>query len=86
MSKTTKLRVYSAMTEEQTQRHFAADAVEAEHEGYVPIAQSWDGVTLTVTYDQLGQGVPTGPFSHSRPGGARLGSRLRRLVGLATPI
>ena len=50
MSKAKQMMVYSAITEEQSMRQFEADAARLEREGYVPVAQSWDHTTLTVTY------------------------------------
>lgn len=44
--------VYSALTEAQTLRQFEADATEAVREGYEPLSRSWDGTTLTVTYQR----------------------------------
>ncbi len=80
--------VYSAITAEQAERQFEADATRAEQEGYEPIAQSWDGTTLTVTYQWHADWSTAGPYVHAvtTQGGARLGSRLRRLVGLAAPL
>jgi hypothetical protein len=84
MSKTTRLMVYSAITEAQVLRHFEADAAQAEREGYVPVARSWNATTLTVTYDHLGGEAPVGQTgdASTTPGGAGLGSRLRRRLGL----
>jgi hypothetical protein len=84
MSKTTRFMVYSAITEAQALRHFEADAVQAEREGYVPVARSWDATTLTVTYERLGGEAPMGPTGGAStiPAGAGLGSRLRRRLGL----
>ena len=85
MSKTTRIMVYSAITEAQVLRHFEADAAQVEREGYVPVAQSWDGTTLTVTYDRIGGVAPAGRNGDASmtPGGAGLGSRLRWRLGLA---
>ena len=85
MSKTTRLMVYSAITEAQVLRHFEADAVQAEREGYVPVAQSWDGTTLTVTYDHLGGEAPVGQTGDERttPATAGLGPRFKQRLGLA---
>ena len=77
--------VYSAITAEQTQRRFEADAAQAEHEGYEPTAQSWDGTTLTVTYERHGDRSAAGPSIHAMTtqGRASLGSALKRRPGLA---
>ena len=85
MSKTTRLMVYSAMTEEQALRRFEADAAKAEREGYVPVSQSWDRTTLTVTYHRLADAAPvllSGP-GPEKAGAVDLGSKLRRRLGLA---
>ena len=85
MPKTTRFMVYSAITAEQAQRNFEADAARAEHEGYEPIAQSWDRTTLTVTYQRHGDRSAAGPYVHAvtTQGGASLGSALERRPGLA---
>jgi hypothetical protein len=85
MSMTTRLMVYSAMTEDQALRRFEADAAQAAGEGYVPVARSWDRTTLTVTYHRLRDAAPVGPSGAvpSDRGAAGLGSRLRLRLGLA---
>ncbi len=85
MPKTTRFMVYSAITVEQAQRRFEADAAQAEHEGYEPIAQSWDGTTLTVTYQRRGDEWAAGPSVDvvTTQRRAILGSALKRRPGLA---
>ena len=85
MSKTTRLMVYSAMTEEQARRRFEADARRAERDGYVPMAESWDRTTLTVTYHRLADasGVDSSAAAGSKPGPNGVGSRLRHRLSLA---
>ena len=68
MSKPTTRMVYSAMTEAQTLRQFEAGAAEAAREGYEPVAQSWDGTTLTVTYAPLDDQTAVGPSRPHDPG------------------
>ena len=85
MSKTTKLMVYSAMTEEQALRRYEADASRAERDGYVPVAESWDRTTLTVTYHRLAGAVPADPSEAAvkQPGPSGVGPRLRQRLSLA---
>ena len=85
MSRTSRLMVYSAITEAQALRRFEADAAKAQRDGYVPVAQSWDRTTLTVTYMRLDDAALVGPPSAatSGPGVDGLGSRLKRRLGLA---
>jgi hypothetical protein len=77
--------VYSAITEAQALRRFKADAAEAQRDGYVPVAQSWDRTTLTVTYERLDDVPVAGPSraATAGPGVDRLGSKLMRRLGLA---
>jgi hypothetical protein len=88
MSKTTRLMVYSAMTDEQARSRFEADARRAEHEGYVPVAESWDRTTLTVTYDRLDRLAGADPVGQSgatigKPGPTGVFSRLWQRLSLA---
>ena len=88
MSKTTRMMVYSATTEEQVLRQFAADASRAEREGFVPVAQSWDRTTLTVTYDRLASIDPSAPDTSGpkMPPAGGLGARLRHRLGHAASV
>ena len=85
MSNATRFMVYSAITAEQAERQFEADATRAEQEGYEPIAQSWDGTTLTVTYQWHADWSTAGPSAYAvtTQGGASLGAALERRPGLA---
>ena len=85
MSKTTRLMVYSAMTEEQARRRFEADARRAERDGYVPVAETWDRTTLRVTDHRLADAALVGPSgaTSEKPGAAGVGARLRQRLGLA---
>ena len=85
MSQTSRLMVYSATTEAQALRQFKADAAEAQRDGYVPVAQSWDRTTLTVTYVRLDDAPMVGPPRAAAAGSGvvGLGSRLKRRLGLA---
>jgi hypothetical protein len=83
VSKTTKVMVYSATSEAEVARRYAAGVAEAESNGYVPIAEAWDHNTLTVTYQYRG----SDPFDNQpihadvtqRSGG--IWSRLTRRAG-----
>lgn len=81
MSKTTMVQVYTAMTEAEVRRQYAAGTAEAERNGYVPTSEVWDRNTLTVTYQYRGSGALTGrvPGAEASEGGLR--STIRRLIG-----
>lgn len=80
MTQTNRLMVYSAMNEDQVLRRFRADAVQAEREGWVPMTQSWDGPTLTVTYGRVRTtgALPTEVVAPDGPAKVSLGTKLRR--------
>jgi hypothetical protein len=44
------VRTYTGSTHELAAQQFAADAVRAADDGYVPGSQAWSGMVLTVTY------------------------------------
>lgn len=47
-----KAKSYSGGSAAETARHFEADAAEAAKYGWLPASQVWEGVTLTVVYEQ----------------------------------
>jgi hypothetical protein len=83
MYKTARVMVYSATTEVEVSRQYAAGAAEAERSGYVPISEAWDKNTLTVTYQYRGgdtlAGQPSRAVAPSEDGG--FWSRLSRRIG-----
>ena len=83
MSKTTRVMVYSAISEAEVSRQYAAGTAEAERSGYVPTSEVWDRNTLTVTYQYRGDHVRAGQTAGMEPPGEGAGFRsmLRRRLG-----
>ena len=85
MSKTTRFMVYSAITADQAQQQFEADAARARNEGYEPVAETWDGTTLTVTYHLRRDRSVEAPSVNgaATQGGASFASSLERWPAVA---
>ncbi len=86
MSKTTMVMVYSAISETEVSRQYAAGAAEAERSGYLPTSEVWDHNTLTVTYQLRGDDPRSRRFAgaagtEALPASEGLRSRLRRRIG-----
>ena len=82
MAKTTRVMVYSATTDAEVSRQYAAGAAEAESSGYVPISEAWDGHTVTVTYQYRGDTRAGQPIlEEAGQGEGGVWSRLGRRFG-----
>ena len=84
MSRTKQMMAYSAISEDQVMARFDADAARLERQGYVPVSQSWDATTLTVTY-ALSEGPTRGAVDATADpdGGTRPRSNLARRLRLS---
>lgn len=45
-----RVRTYSGASQQVSGQQFEADAADAARNGYMPVAQAWEGPVLTVTY------------------------------------